>query len=130
MSWIVSVFFSLPDVVRTLSPTVCARLVNTILAFESVKPSTSAHKQLSPHSSELPSSLSLGLRRLFRQDCVHMLLARARAYWRKLLSRRSQSPRSVRFKRWGKPSVAQVISRKRQENLAHSWRQRACRIMF
>ena len=76
MSWIVSVFFPLPDVVRTLSPTVCARLVNTILAFESVKPSTSAHKQLSPHSSELPSSLSLGLPRLFRHKVLDLFGSR------------------------------------------------------
>ena len=39
------VFFLLPDVVGTLSPAVCASLVNAILAFESVKPSTLAHKQ-------------------------------------------------------------------------------------
>ena len=67
--WHASVFFLLPDVVWALPPTVCACLVNTILTFESVKPpSTSAHRQLSPYSSMLPSSLSLGFSRLFRQD--------------------------------------------------------------
>jgi hypothetical protein len=65
-----SVFFLLPNVVRTLPPTVRARLVNTTLAFEPVKPSTPAHKQLSTYSSELPSSLSLGLRRLLRARYV------------------------------------------------------------
>ena len=39
------VFFLLPDVVGTLSLAVRATLVNTILTFESVKPSTLAHKQ-------------------------------------------------------------------------------------
>jgi ABC-type branched-subunit amino acid transport system ATPase component len=39
------VFFLLLDVVGTLSPGVCATLVNAILTFESVKPSTLAHKQ-------------------------------------------------------------------------------------
>jgi len=39
------VFFLLPDVVRALSPAVCATLVNATLTFKSVKPSTLAHKQ-------------------------------------------------------------------------------------
>jgi hypothetical protein len=36
---------TLPNVVRALSPTVRARLVNTILTLEPVEPSTSTHKQ-------------------------------------------------------------------------------------
>ena len=40
-----SVLFFFPDVVRALSPTVRARLVDTVLTFESVKPSASAHEQ-------------------------------------------------------------------------------------
>jgi hypothetical protein len=55
------VFFPLPDVVWALSPAVRAALVDTILTFEPVKPSTLAHEETFNTLMTLPFSLRVRL---------------------------------------------------------------------